>query len=87
MKDLNDNLNLTPEQKERLLSMAGKKLGQDPQALRAQVEGGQLDGLLGGLPAEKQAQVARLMNDPEAMQQFVQNPMVQKLLGGLLGKK
>ena len=84
---MSDNLNLTPEQKEQLLSIAGKRTGKDPQALRAQLENGQLDGLLSGLPADKQAQVGRLMNDPEAMRQFVQNPMVQKLLGGLLGKK
>ena len=83
---MNNNFNLSQGQMEQLLAMAGKRMGKNPEELREQVETGRLDGLLGGLPEQRRAQIGSLLNDPAAMQQFMENPKVQQLLRGLMGK-
>lgn len=77
---------LSQSQMDRLLAMAGKKMGADPDKLKQQMQNGQANALLDGLPKDKQAQINALMQDPQAVEQFMQNPKVQQLLRGLMGK-
>lgn len=77
---------LSQSQMDRLLAMAGKKMGTDPDKLKQQMQNGQANALLDGLPKDKQAQINALMQDPQAVEQFMQNPKVQQLLRGLMGK-
>ena len=46
---MDHNFNLSPEQTQQLLNIAGEKLGADPEQLRQQLESGKLDGLMGKL--------------------------------------
>lgn len=77
---------LSESQMDRLLNMAGKKMGTDPNQLKQQMQNGQANALLGALPKDKQAQINALMQDPQAVEQFMQNPKVQQLLRGIMGK-
>jgi hypothetical protein len=67
------NLNLSQQQMDNLLKLAGKKLGKDPEELRGQLERGELDQMIGGLKPETQSKIAELANNPKA---------VEALLGG-----
>lgn len=81
-----DNFNLSQQQMDALLKLAGQRMGTDPAALRQQMQSGRVDGLLNGLPQDKQAQLGALMQNPAALEQLMQNPKVQQLLKGLMGK-
>jgi hypothetical protein len=75
------NLNsLTPEQRERLLKAAGGQLGMSPEALKNQLESGQLDALLSRLSPEQSGQIGALLKNPAAVSQLLQNPQVAELL-------
>lgn len=79
-------MNLSSDQMNNLIAMAGKKMGKDPDKLKEQMESGGMDDLLNSLPAQKQTQIRELMQNPQAVEQFMQNPKVQQLLRGLMGK-
>lgn len=83
---MNNNFNLSPDQLNRLMGMAGQKLGTDPEKLRQQVQSGNMDGVLGSLSPAQRAQLNNFMNNPQAVEQFMANPKVQQLLQGLMGK-
>lgn len=68
------------------MSLASKKMGKNPEQMRQQLQSGDLQGLLGGLPQGQQQRIQQLMNDPAAIQQLISNPRVQQLLQGLMGK-
>lgn len=81
---------ISPQQANTLLGMAGKQLGQNPAALRAQLQNGQLGSVLSSLDPQKAAQVQSLINDPQKLEGFLNSPQVKALLGGLMnqnGKK
>lgn len=80
------NFNLSQEQMNRLLGVAGKKMGIDPENLKAQMDSGQLDGILQGLSGDQREKISGLMQNPAAMQQLISDPKVQQLLKGLMGK-
>ena len=82
---LANNFNISPDQMDSLLALAGKKMGKDPEKLREQMQSGQMDGILGGLSPAQRAQIQGFMNKRAAVQPFVGNPTGQQLLGGLLG--
>lgn len=79
-------MNISPNQMNALLQMAGKRMGADPEKLREQMQNGQTDAILGALPKDKQSQIASLMQNPQAIEQLMQDPKVQQLLKGLMGK-
>ncbi len=56
---------ISPAQLELLLKMAGKQLHIDPQALRRQLENGDLSAL------GNQQQMQQLLNDPQKMQELL----------------
>ena len=51
---LANNFNISPDQMDSLLALAGKKMGKDPEKLREQMQSGQMDGILGGLSPAQQ---------------------------------
>ena len=85
MSCLNNNFDLTSEQTQRLLNIAGEKLGADPTQLRQQLESGRLDQLLGRLDPQKSAELGRLLQDPEALRQTLSSPGVRAMLQAMLG--
>ena len=85
MSCLNNNFDLTPEQTQRLLNIAGEKLGADPAQLQQQLESGRLDQLLGRLDPQRSAELSRLLKDPEALRQTLSSPGVRAILQAVLG--
>ena len=85
MSCLNNNFDLTPEQTQRLLNIAGEKLGADPAQLQQQLESGRLDQLLGRLDPQRSAELSRLLKDPEALRQTLASPGVRAMLQAMLG--
>ena len=85
MSCLNNNFDLTPEQTQRLLNIAGEKLGADPTQLQQQLESGRLDQLLGRLDPQRSAELSRLLKDPEALRQTLSSPGVRAMLQAMLG--
>ena len=83
---LSNNLNLSQDQMDSLMQMAGKKMGTDPQKLKEQMQSGQMGGILKNLNPNQQAQIQNLMNNPAAIEQLMNSPKVQMLLKGLMGK-
>ncbi|MGI5967650.1 MULTISPECIES: hypothetical protein [Anaerotruncus] len=83
---MSNNLNLSQDQMDSLMQMAGKKMGTDPQKLKEQMQSGQMDGILKNLNPNQQAQIQNLMNNPAAIEQLMNSPKVQMLLKGLMGK-
>ena len=73
---------ISPAQIELLLKMAGKQLNIDPNALRQQLEQGDLNALgqRMGVPAE---QLSQLMNNPQKLSQLISPSDLQKLLDHL----
>lgn len=84
---MNQNPNLTPESIDKLLAVAGAKLGTDPKKLRAQFEQGAFDDVLRRLPKGKSEMVSNLMQNPKAMEQMLNTPQAQQLLRNLMGGK
>ena len=73
---------ISPAQIGLLLKMAGKQLNIDPNALRQQLEQGDLNALgqRMGVPAE---QLSQLMNNPQKLSQLIPPSDLQKLLDHL----
>ncbi len=84
---MNNNLNLSPDQVDSLLRMAGEKLGTDPNQLRQQLESGSLGNILGKMDPGSAAQVNKVLQDPQALQQMLSSQKVQVMLKALLGGK
>ena len=82
---MNNNFDLTPEQTQRLLNIAGEKLGADPAQLQQQLESGRLDQLLGRRDPQRSAELSRLLKDPEALRQTLSSPGVRAMLQAMLG--
>lgn len=85
MTPLNNNFNLSPEQTQQLLKIAGQKLGADPAQLQQQLESGRLNDLLGRMNPQQSAQLNHLLQNPEALKQTLSSPAVRAMLGSLLG--
>ena len=84
---MNNNFDLTPEQTQRLLNIAGQKLGADPARLQQQLESGRLNDLLGRMNPQQSARLNQLLQDPEALKQTLSSPAVRLMLNNLLGGK
>lgn len=73
----------TPAGMEALLNAAGKQLGTDPQQLRAQLEKGNVQQLLGGMDPQRSEKIGRLLQNPQQLEQLLRSPQVKKLLDSL----
>lgn len=82
-----NNTNLSPDKMENLLKLAGKKLGQDPEKLKAQLEQGNLNQVIGGLDPKVQQQISSLANNPKALEALMKNSNLGNMLSGLMGGK
>lgn len=82
---MNQLNNLSSEQINALLAMAGKKLGRDPQQLRAELESGKLDKLMNGMDSASAKKVNQVLQDPEALKAALNNDKVKAVLNSLLG--
>ncbi len=84
---MNQDFNLSQNQLDSLVKLAGKKMGIDPNDLKQQMESGQMDGILNNLNSNQKAQMQNLMNNPKAIQQLMENPKLQALIKNLTGNK
>lgn len=82
-----NNLNISPDKMDSLLKAASQKLGKDPDDLKAQLEQGNLNNIIGGLDPSLQNKITSLANNPKAVESMLQNPGVANLLSNLMGKK
>lgn len=82
---MNNNFDLSPEQTQRLLNIAGQQLGAAPGQLRQQLENGGLAELMGRMNPQQAAQMNQLLQNPEALRQTLSSPAVRMMLGKLLG--
>ena len=74
--------NLSEEQVNRLLQMAGKKLGVDPQTLRSQLEQGSLESL--GPDSQR---IQELLSNPDRLRGAMGNGEPKSFLGALFGSR
>ncbi len=77
-------MNLSPQQLDGLLRMAGNRLGRDPQQLRQQLQNGDISQVTQGMNPQQQKQVAEILKDPQAIARFVENPQVQQMIAQLM---
>lgn len=71
----------TPDQMEKLLAIAGQKLGTDPQKLKEAYQQNGLKGISAALSPEAQA----VIGDKQKAAALLQDPAIQRLLIQLLG--
>jgi response regulator of citrate/malate metabolism len=81
------NLNLSQQQLDNLLKIAGKKLGQDPEDLRARLENGELDQIIGGLKPETQSKIAELANNPKAVEALLGGGRLGEIIANFTNKR
>lgn len=84
---MDNNLKPTNEQMNKLVQMAGERLGKDPEKMKEQMQNGQMDEILSSLPPDQKERVNSILQNPAAIEEFVQNPKIQMLLRGLMGGK
>ena len=76
------NMNFSPDKMNLLLNMAGKKLGKDPQALKQQLESGNLGDAISGLDANTQNKIGAILQDPKALETMLQSDQVKNIISG-----
>lgn len=76
--DLND------EKIDRLLELAGKKIGMDKESLKGKIRSGEMEQMVrekSGMDAER---VSQLLHSPGALEKLMQNPEIAKILGTIM---
>lgn len=73
-------MNISDEKLNSLLNMAGKKFGQDPAALRAQLESGNLEGLMQKMDPKTKEQLGAVMSDPKQLEALMANEKIKNLI-------
>lgn len=82
---MNELNNLSEEQLNALLTVAGQKLGRDPQQLRAELESGKVDKLMRGMDSASAKKVNQVLQNPEALKAALNNDKIKAMLNSLLG--
>ena len=82
---MNNNFDLSPEQTQRLLNMAGQQLGADPNQLKQQLENGGLNDLMSRMDPQQSARLGQLLQNPEELRKTLASPAVRLMLKNLLG--
>lgn len=78
--------NLSAQQQQMLLQMAGKKLGISPDALRAQIENGNVQKIL-QQQGTNIPNIGSVLGNKAAMEQMLNSPEAQALIQQLKGGK
>ena len=81
-----NGFNLSEGNMQTLLEIAGKKLGQSPEALRQQLESGNIDGLLKQADPQMRARMNGVLQDPKGLEALLADQGVRTLLKGFLGR-
>lgn len=71
---------------EKMLEMASRKLGTSPEKLKAAIEKGSFDGVLGNLSKEDAQKLMQVMNNPELREKLMKSPEAMALLKKMAGK-
>ena len=80
------NMNQIPQDKlNALLQTAGKKLGKNPQQLRAELENGNVDSIVSNMDPKTAGQLHQLLKNPDALKSMLENDKVKNLLNKLGG--
>ena len=66
---------------DKLLNLAGKKIGMNPDTLKRDIESGNFQNL--NIPEDKKRQIGEILNDQEALNKILSNPNLQRLLDSL----
>lgn len=80
-----NDASLSPEQMEKLLQLAARRLGTDAQTLRNAYQQGGLSGISASLSDDDSTKVASYLQDKEKTAALLQDPAIQRLLIQLLG--
>lgn len=76
----------SPDQLEKLVDYASRRLGTTPDQLKAAFQQGGLAGLSGALSPEEASKAEVMLKDKDAAARLMNDPQVQKLLAQLLGE-
>lgn len=79
--------NLSPDQVNKLLSMAGGQLGMSPEQLRSQLASGNLEGITSKLDSRQSSQLSETLKNPEAIKTMLGNPQIAGMLQNFLKGK
>ncbi len=71
---------LDPSQIDEMLKTASKKLGTSPEALRQQLESGNLQSAFQKMGPKNAAKIQKIMSDPKLAEQFLSNAQIQAQL-------
>ncbi len=82
-----NNPDLSKEKLDLLLSIAGRKLGSNPQDLKKQLENGAFDQAIKNLNPNQSAKINRVLSNPKEMEQLLNQPKVKELLNSLMKEK
>ena len=72
---------------EKLLAMAGKKVGTDPAVLKQQLNSGRYDTIFEKLSPEDAGRMQQFVKNPQLAQQLLKSPEAQQLIQKLTGKQ
>lgn len=80
----NNRLNLTRDQLELLLSIAGKRLGTNPENLKTNLEAGKYDHVLSKMNSFQAATLNRVLSNPKELEKMLNNPKIAQKLKEIL---
>ena len=69
-----------------MLAIASKKLGTSPEALRQNIEQGNIAEVVKKMGGHDAEQVSRLLNNKEELEKLMNSPQVKELINKLNGK-
>ena len=82
---MDNKFNLSEEQMNSLLQIAGAKLGTDPNQLKQKLMSGSFDDVLKKLGTQNASQINRLLSDTKALEQLLASDQARQLINSLLG--
>lgn len=80
-----NKLNIPDDKLQNLLNIAGKKLGQDPAALKSQLESGNLDAIMSKMDPKAKEQMDSMIKDPKQLESLLANDKIKNLVSAFMG--
>lgn len=75
---------ITPEQLEKLLSLAAGRMGTTPEQLKRSIQQQGLQGVAAGMSAQDAARAQNVLENPDKLTALLADPSVRRLLEQLL---